>query len=330
MRPVSEPPLVVVVGPTAVGKTEVSIRLAQRLDAEIVSADSRQFYRGMDIGTAKPTVAQRALVPHHLVDIADPDDTVSLAVFQRLALDAISGIHARGRLPLLVGGTGQYIRAVARGWKPPPVRPDPRLRSALERLILDRGPLWLHDRLESMDPQAAQAIDYRNARRTIRALEVILTSGHRFSSQRLEADSSYHLVSIGLMLRRPELYKRIDARIEHMFASGLIQETQGLLSHGYSPALPALSAIGYDECLKVISGAMQLDEAKAAIRRRTRLFVRRQANWFKDSDPSIKWFDLDDGNALSAIEAFLNEETSLWQSSFRHSIPPAGPHHCLG
>ena len=306
----AKPPLVVFVGPTAVGKTEVSIRLAQRLHAEIVSADSRQFYRGMDIGTAKPTPTQRALVPHHLVDIADPDDTVTLAVFQRLALDAISGVHMRGHLPLLVGGTGQYIRAVVRGWRPPPVRPDPRLRCALEHLILDRGALWLHSRLERMDPPAAQGIDYRNARRTIRALEVILTSGHRFSSQRAEADSSYHVISIGLVLPRPELYRRIDARIEQMFAAGLLHETQVLLSRGYSPTLPAFSAIGYHECVKVISGVMQLDEAKAAIRRRTRVFVRRQANWFKDSDPSIRWFAVDDGTVVSAIEAFIREETT--------------------
>ena len=311
MRPVSRLPLVVVVGPTAVGKTAISILLAQQLDAEIVSADSRQFYRGMDIGTAKPTVEQRALVRHHLLDIAEPDETVSLAVFQRLALDAISGIHARGRLPLLVGGTGQYIRAVTRGWSPPPVRPAPKLRGALERLSLDRGPLWLHRRLESMDPEAARAIDYRNARRTIRALEVILTSGHRFSTQRLEAASSFHLISVGLVLRRSELYPRIDARIENMFASGLIQEVRGLLSRGYAPDLPALSAIGYQECLKVISGTMQPDEAKTAIRRRTRLFVRRQANWFKQSDPSIKWFDVEDGHLVSSIAAFVRKEITL-------------------
>jgi tRNA dimethylallyltransferase len=306
-----KPPLVVVVGPTAVGKTEISILLAHRLDAEIVSADSRQFYRGMDIGTAKPTPAQRALVPHHLIDIADPDETLSLAVFQRLALEAISGIHLRGRLPLLVGGTGQYIRAVTRGWQPPPVVPDPKLRSALERMKLERGSEWLHDRLESMDPQAAQSIDHRNARRTIRALEVILTSGHRFSSQRAHVDSPYHLASIGLKLPRPKLYERIDARIQSMFESGLIQETQSLLSSGYSPALPAFSAIGYSECTKVISGELQVEEAKAAIRRLTRAFVRRQGNWFKESDPLIKWFEVDDANAVSKIESFIREETAV-------------------
>ncbi len=276
------PPLVVLVGPTAVGKTEMSIRLAQQLHAEIVSADLRQFYRGMDIGTAKPTPEQRALVPHHLIDIAEPQDTISLVVFQGLAGEAISGILARGRLPLLVGGTGQYIRAVTRGWQPPGVPPDDRLRLTLEGMLGQRGGLWLHRALERMDPAAAQLIDYRNARRTVRALEVILTTGRRFSDQRTHAVPAYHLVTIGLGLARPVLYSRIDDRIESMFASGLIAETQGLLSQGLSPDLPVLSAIGYRECLQVLSGKLEIEQAKAAVRRATRLFVRRQANWFKE------------------------------------------------
>jgi tRNA dimethylallyltransferase len=304
-----KPPLVVLVGPTAVGKTEISIRLAQWLGAEIVSGDSRQFYRGMDIGTAKPTLAERAAVPHHLVDIANPDETLSLAIFQRLARAAIASIHARGRLPLLVGGTGQYMRAVTRGWTPPAVVPDPTMRSALEHMAHQRSAGWLHDRLASIDPQAAESMDRRNVRRTIRALEVILTSGNRFSDQRAQSDSPNRLISGGLMRRRQELYERIDARIERMFESGLVEETRKLLAQGYSPELPAFSAIGYRECMEVISGTMQVEEAKAAMRRLTRAFVRRQGNWFKETDPSIKWFECGDPDLLRKVESYVLQET---------------------
>ncbi|HTP01063.1 MAG TPA: tRNA (adenosine(37)-N6)-dimethylallyltransferase MiaA, partial [Anaerolineales bacterium] len=177
--------MVFLVGPTAVGKTEIAIQLAEILDGEIISADSRLFYRGMDIGTAKPTPQDQKRIPHHLIDIADPDQTLSLALFQRIAREVIAQVHERGKLPLLVGGTGQYVRAVTEGWEPPEVAPDPRLRNELAKLKDERGAGWLHDRLGQLDPEAAQKIDPRNVRRTIRALEVVLTTGRRFSDQRL-------------------------------------------------------------------------------------------------------------------------------------------------
>ncbi len=274
----------------------------------------------MDIGTAKPSREQRALVSHHLIDIAEPQDTVSLAAFQRLAREAISGILARGRLPMLVGGTGQYIRAVTRGWQPPGAPPDDRLRVALERMLGQRGGVWLHGVLGRMDPAAARIIDHRNARRTIRALEVILTTGRRFSDQRSRALPPYHLVTIGLRLARPVLYSRIDDRIESMFASGLLAETQRLLSHGLSPDLPALSAIGYRECIKVLTGKLEIEEAKAAVRRATRLFVRRQANWFKETDPTIKWFDAADENVVRAMESLISREIADWEPAVQGAI----------
>jgi tRNA dimethylallyltransferase len=282
------------VGPTAVGKTELALHLAGRLGAEIVSADSRLFYRGMDVGTAKPSPEELARVPHHLIDVADPRETWSLALFQQEARRAIAGIHARGRLPLLVGGTGQYVRAVTQGWAPPPATPDPRLRAELERLGAERGRDWLHARLAALDPAAAASIDPRNLRRTVRALEVILSSGLPFSQQRGAGDSSYDLLTIGLARPRPELYARIDARIEAMFAAGLVEEVRGLLEQGCSPDLPSMSAIGYRECCKVIAGRMTVEEAKASMRRLTRVFVRRQSNWFKEADPAIRWFDASD------------------------------------
>ena len=304
-------PLILIVGPTAVGKTEIAIQLAERLNGEIVSADSRLFYRGMDIGTAKPTRAEQKRVPHHLIDIADPDEILSLAVFQQKAQEVITDIHERGKIPFLVGGTGQYIRAVTEGWTPPEVKADVRLRGELERLREEKGILWLHDKLRNLDSTSAEKIDARNYRRTIRALEVILTTGKRFSDQRGQIESEYHLITIGLTRPRAELYARVDQRIEAMFANGFLEEVRGLLQRGYSPSLPTMSAIGYRECIRVINGELNEEQAKVEIRRATMVFVRRQANWFKESDPKIKWFRVEEGT-VEEIESYVRNmlETS--------------------
>lgn len=284
-------PLVVIVGPTAVGKTELSIQLAERFSGEIVSADSRQFYRGMDIGTAKATVAEQGRVPHHLLDVAEPDDIWSLAVFQQAAADKIAAIHKRGHLPFLVGGTGQYVRAVIEAWDIPAQEPDDRMRKVLEKRAAEIGPLALHDQLRIVDPQAAELIDARNVRRTIRALEVILNTGIRFSAQRQKKTSPYSLLIIGLKRDRPQLYMRVDQRIELMLQMGFIEEVRALLEKGYAPDLPTMSAIGYEEMIEYLQGRITLDEALVLMKRRTRLFIRRQANWFKLTDPNINWFD---------------------------------------
>jgi tRNA dimethylallyltransferase len=282
-------PLVVIVGPTGVGKTEVSIRLAERLSGEIVSADSRLFYRGLDIGTAKPSLNERQRVPHHLIDVADPDETWSLAVFQQAARKAIEEIHQREHLPFLVGGTGQYVQAVIEGWTIPPQKPDVRLRQALERWGQEIGPEGLHRRLARLDPEAAQRIDYRNLRRTIRALEVILGTGRLFSAQRSKVPSRYSVQLIGLSRPRAELYTRIDARIDAMLATGLVDELKGLLDRGISPDATALSAIGYREIVAYLQGKTSLEGAIVLMKRHTRQFVRRQSNWFKETDPAIHW-----------------------------------------
>ncbi len=307
----NKPPLIVILGPTAVGKTDISIRLAERLDGEIVSADSRLFYRGMDIGTAKPTPAERRSVPHHLIDVADPCATWSLAVFQQAAAEAIAAIHARAHLPMLVGGTGQYIHAVTYGWTPPVTAPDARLRAELEAEAGLRGYQALHADLQKLDPLAAEKIDPRNLRRTIRALEVIRLTGKKFSEQRGQIEGPYRLLTIGLTRPRPELYARVDARIEAMFAAGLLDEVQRLLDAGCSPDLPTMSAIGYRECINVLAGRMELEQAKVEMRRLTRIFIRRQANWFKLSDPSIHWFEAGQLNLEeieATIRAFLNAD----------------------
>lgn len=298
-------PLLILVGPTAVGKTKLAIQLARRLGGEVVSADSRLFYRGMDIGTAKPSREEQERIPHHLIDVADPDETWSLALFQQRAQEAIASIHARRKLPMLVGGTGQYVRAVTRGWRPPEVRPDERLRAELERLGNEKGKEWLHSRLAQLDPQAAARIDLRNLRRTVRALEVILATGRRFSEQRSQGDSPYDLLMIGLKRSRPELYARIDTRIEAMFRTGLLDEVRRLLAKGYSSDLPAMSGIGYRECCQVLAGQMTQEQAKAEMRRLTRIFVRRQANWFKETDPQIHWFPAGDPHTPEQIVTLL-------------------------
>jgi tRNA dimethylallyltransferase len=306
----ARPPLVVILGPTAVGKTELAIQIAERLGGEIVSADSRLFYRGMDIGTAKPTPAEQKRVPHHLIDVADPDQIWSLALFQQKAIEAIAEISARGRLPLLVGGTGQYIRAVIQGWELPKVAPNAGLRTALENWAAEIGADGLHQRLASLDPQAAAGIDAHNLRRTVRAVEVILSSGRRFSEQRLSQPSPYRLLLLGLTCPRAELYRRVDARIQMMIEAGLVEEVRALLGQGYSPDLPTLSAIGYREMIAYLRGKISLAEAVRQMQRATRVFVRRQANWFKPDDPDIRWFRIGAdtlNDMLEAIREFLGD-----------------------
>src|SRR6185503_1565925 len=230
-----------------------------------------------------PTREEQNRVPHHLIDIADPDEMLSLAVFQQKAREAIADIHTRNKIPFLVGGTGQYIRAVTEGWTPPEVTPNERLRGELEKMKDKSGVYWLYEKLKKLDPGAAEKIDPRNYRRTIRALEVILTTGRRFSEQRGQSESPYSLITIGLSRPRAELYERVDQRIEIMFASGFLEEVRTLLAKGYSPSLPTMSAIGYREGVRVINGEQSEEQAKAEMRRITRVFVRRQANWFKGS-----------------------------------------------
>jgi len=254
-------------------------------------------------------------VPHHLIDIAEPDEVLSLAVFQQQAAKIIAEIHARNKLPFLVGGTGQYIRAVTRGWSPPEVVPDEKLRAELERHKEEKGIYWLHDKLRSLDPEAAEKIDARNFRRTIRALEVILTTGRKFSVQRGQTEAPYSLITVGLIRPRDELYERVDRRIDAMFENGFMAEVAGLLAKGYSPSLPTMSAIGYRECVRVLNGELTVEQAKAEIRRATRVFVRRQANWFKETDPQIKWFRVEEG-AVDEIESFI--QTSLGSIADNH------------
>lgn len=301
-------PLPVIVGPTAVGKTALSLHLAEALEGEIISADSRLFYRGMDIGTAKPAPEERARIPHHLVDIAAPDETVGLAEFQELAYSAIDEIHARGKLALLVGGTGQYVRAVVEGWQVPRVPPDPALRSELEAQAEREGAAALHARLVQLDADAARRIDPRNVRRVVRALEVCLTTGRPMSAQQSKQPSPYHVLQIGLTMDRTALYARADDRVDAMMAAGLRNEVRRLLEAGYGWDLPAMSGLGYAQFRSHFEGERTLDEVAAEIKRATRRFVRHQYSWFRLNDPAIRWFDVTETTAddiLAVVRKWL-------------------------
>ena len=305
----TEGKLIVLIGPTAVGKTSTSIFLAQQLNGEVVSADSRYFYRGMNIGTAKPFAEEMEGVPHHLIDVADPDENWSLALFQRKAYQAIDEILAKGKVPILVGGTGQYVEAITDGWQIPKQRANEALRDELNHWAEEVGTEGLHQRLAVLDPQAASTIDHRNVRRTIRALEVIFLTGKKFSDQRMKKEPRYEICRIGLNRPREELYQRVDQRIELMMEMGLVKEVRDLLRKGYAYDLPAFSAIGYREVIQYVRGEISKEEAVMLIKRNTRKFVRRQSNWFKLDDPAIRWFEMGDANVAQAVleyaKAFL-------------------------
>jgi len=311
---VDPPPLVAVVGPTAAGKTALAISLADEFAVEVVSADSRQVYRLMDIGTAKPTPQERQRVVHHLVDVVDPDEPFTLAQYQQMAYAAIGGVHSRRRLPLLVGGTGLYIKAVLEGLSIPHVEPDPALREALLAEVEARGYQALHDRLREVDPVAAGRIDARNVRRVVRALEVCYLLKQPISSVQRATPPPYRILRIGLTMPREQLYRRIDQRVEHMIAAGLVEEVHSLVARGYGYSLPAMSGLGYRQMGMYLRGEVSLEEAVALVKRHTRRFVRQQANWFRADDPDIHWFDVGEpgppereGAPVRAIAALIRD-----------------------
>ncbi len=302
VRPCISNPLIAVVGPTAVGKTALAVRLAEAFSGEIVSADSRQVYRGMDVGTAKATAEERARVMHHLLDLLDPDQTLGLAQFQSLACATIDGILTRHKIPFLTGGTGQYVMAVVEGWQVPIVPPDDALRNVLYRQAEEEGAEALYARLQAVDPAAAQKIDPRNVRRVIRALEVCLTTGRPISEQRGKSPPPYQTLMIGLTLPRPQLYCRIDERVEAMIEHGLEEEVRRLVAAGYGFDLPAMSGVGYGQFGPYLAGQATLAEVIQAIKRATRRFVRQQGNWFRVDDPRIRWIDAGEDLLPEAVE----------------------------
>ena len=306
------PLVVALVGPTATGKTALAIALAQRLRAvapavacEAVAADSRQIYRLMDIATAKPTPAERGLLPHHLIDVVWPNENYTLAQYQRDAQAAIAMLHAQGTLPLLVGGTGLYVRAVVDGLAIPEVAPHPALRAELEAQAAIAGAASLHQRLAVLDPVAAASIAPPNLRRVIRALEVCLVTGQPFSAQQGSRPTPYRTLLIGLNMDRAALYARADGRIDAMLAAGLVDETRELVARGYGWELPAMSSLGYREIGAYLRGEITLAEATERFKLATHAYIRRQFTWFR-RDTRITWFD-----AALPIETLATQAEAL-------------------
>ena len=300
--------LIAIIGPTGIGKTKLAIQLASRFDGEIINADSRQIYRHMDIGTAKPIGEELAAVPHHLVDIIEPDKEFSLAEYQQLTDKTIHDIQARGKIPFLVGGSGLYVWAVLEGWIVPKVAPDVYFRKELEkRAELGQGD-DLYRELKQIDPSAAEKIDPHNIRRVIRALEVNKFADSTFSHLQKKQPPPFQTLIIGLTAERKELYPRADERVDNMLKQGFVDEVSKLLKMGYNLTLPSMSSIGYREIGQYLSGGMTLEEAVYKINTGTHRFIRHQYAWFRLKDERIKWFDIEkvnQGEIESAAEEFI-------------------------
>jgi tRNA dimethylallyltransferase len=300
MEPVSALPVIAVVGPTAAGKSALSLQLAQALGGEVINADSMQLYRGMDIGTAKLTAAERAGVPHHLLDIWPVTEAANVSEYQRLARLAIADIHGRGATPILVGGSGLYIRAAIDKLEFPGT--DPGLRARLEAELTETGPAALHERLAARDPAAAAAILASNGRRIVRALEVLELSGRPFSATLPEYESVLETVQIGLELPRPELDQRVAERVTRMWQLGLVQEVSQLVAAGLREGRTASRALGYAQVLRFLDGELTEEEAALQTVQATRKFIRRQESWFR-RDPRIRWLP---GSGPGAVAAALD------------------------
>lgn len=289
--------LLVLVGPTAVGKTELSLRLAEVYDCEILSADSMQVYRGMDIGTAKATIEERQRITHHLIDIRNPDEPFSVTEYQQLAVQCIDDIASRGHLPFLVGGTGLYVQSVTYGYQFTDVGADEAFRQELHRTARENGPEALWQRLSVVDPESAERLHPNDVRRIIRALEIFRISGRTMTEhlheQKLE--SPYHLYMIGLTRDRDQLYKRINQRVDIMLQQGLVDEVKGLLDKGYSDQLVSMQGLGYKEIASYLRGDLNYDEAVELLKRDTRRFAKRQLSWFRRMK-AIDWYDLTDSH----------------------------------
>jgi tRNA dimethylallyltransferase len=285
-------PLIAIVGPTALAKSKLALKLAQSFDGEIVSADSQQVYRYMDIGTAKPSLEERGLVPHHLIDVVDPDDDFSLALFHKLANQALEAISRGGETPFLVGGSGLYIWSLLEGWSLPQVPPHPEFRRSLQARAQAEGSAALYEELQGLDPVAAERIDPKNIRRVIRALEVYRATGKPFSQLQQRQPPPFQILVIGLTAERAELYRRIDSRVDDMIKRGLVDEVKGLLSRGYSLSLPSMSGLGYKQIGMSLQGELELSIAIQNIKHETHRFARHQYAWFRLSDERIHWFDI--------------------------------------
>ena len=303
--------IIAVVGPTATGKTALAIELAERLGGEIINADSRQLYKSMDIGTAKPTAADRERVRHWLLDVADPSETFSLGRYLDLARVALADCWSRGVIPVLAGGTGQYVWALLEGWNVPRVPPDPDLRAELERQLENEGPQALLDELAAVDPNYAQHIDTQNVRRLVRALEVYRRSGKTPSDCRTRTPPDADITIIGLNCPRDILYERVDRRVDAIVAEGLFDEVRGLIERGYDCGRSAMSGIGYRQVCEHLAGNLDYDETIERIKTATHRLARSQHAWFHADDERIHWIDITAGDPVEEALRILKSEAKL-------------------
>ncbi|MBT9133286.1 MAG: tRNA dimethylallyltransferase [Firmicutes bacterium] len=304
--------IIAIVGPTAVGKTALTLSLAEKVGGEVISADSMQVYRGMDIGTAKLTPAERARIPHHLIDVVEPGEAFSAADYQRLARAAVDEIASRGRIPIFSGGTGMYIRAAIDDYNFVTVSNNPRVRDELRRQARDTGLSQLYARLTDLDPPVAARVHKNDERRIIRALEVFETTGRPLSfweSQKDARQAIYDAVFIGLDRPRAELYARIDQRVETMVATGLLDEVSALMTRGMS--LVAHQALGYKEVIPFLEGRCSFQEMMETLKRETRRYAKRQLTWFR-ADARVQWLNIsDEAKAQAEIMAILARRFGL-------------------
>lgn len=289
-----KPPLLVLVGPTAAGKTALALQVASRLHTDVICADSAQVYRHMDIGTAKPTPAEQALVKHHLIDLIDPDQEFSAAAYQSAAYRIISRMELRGRLPFMVGGTGLYVKAVTDRYAFGVKGKNLLLREQLSAEARDAGIATLYNRLTRLDPRAAAKIHPRDQRRIIRALEVYYEAGRPISEQveqTRQQDPPFNLLIFGLTMPRALLYRRIEQRVETMLDQGFLEETRALLKKGYTPDSPGLQILGYRQLIRYLNGETGWEEAIGEIKQQTRHLAKRQLTWFR-KDERINWLEI--------------------------------------
>ena len=290
-EPSSQSSVIAIVGPTAVGKSELALHLAQYFPIEIIGADSRQVYRHMDIGTNKPSPAEMAAVPHHVIDVVEPDDDFNLAMYHQLAFEALKASQQKGKLPLLVGGSGLYVWSLLEGWTIPQVPPDREMRHQLESRAEHDDSRSLYRELQAIDPVAAERINPSNVRRIIRALEIYYSTGQRPSQLQRKEEPGFSVLVIGLTRERSDLYRRIDKRADKMIERGLVEEVEQLLERGYGPSLPSMSGIGYKQIGQFLGGEMTLPEAIDKMKHETHKLARHQYAWFRLNDSRIRWFD---------------------------------------
>jgi tRNA dimethylallyltransferase len=299
-----KPKVLLIVGPTAVGKTALSLSLAKEFGGEIISGDSMQVYKGMDIGTAKASPRERAEVPHHLIDIRMPDEPFSVQEFQQLAREKIAEITARGHLPMIVGGTGLYIEAVIHNYDMPHVPENPALRQELAEYAKTHGNLALHEQLKKIDPPLAEKLHPNDVRRIIRGIEVYQATGVPFSQLQRKGDSPYDALWIGLTMPRDLLYERINRRVDQMIEQGLIDEVKQLKEKGYHLEHTSMQAIGYKAVYWYLEGRISLEEAIYQIKRGTRKYAKRQLSWFRRLS-EIHWFDVTQPNVFGEIRQLI-------------------------